>query len=842
MIDICHDVNIKRVIDELNSSDKGISENEAKNRLKQYGLNQLDEEKISYFSIFINQFKSPVIYILIFAAILSYFIGDAADFWIILGIIIINSIIGFWQEVKAEASAEALKKLTETKSVVLRDGKKCVIHSSQLVIGDIILLTEGDSIAADIRLTETKNLLVDESTLTGESLPVEKDAKLILKKETLPYELKNMVLSGTIVVKGHATGIVVKTGKNTYLASIAEKASEKSPQSPLTRAMGSFMKKYVIFIFASLFIIGIVDYIKDFNMIDIAYTLIALLVSAIPEGLPIVLTLVLAIGSRILSKKKVLVRHLPAVETLGNATIIVSDKTGTITEGKLGVKKIFTHNESELRHVAALCNESENGKGDPIDVALSKWIGSDFTKVRKQYLQKDIFSFDTTLRIMGTKNVFNNKEFCYIKGAYEIMAKRATNNSTAFLKKHDEFAEEGLRVLAFGICENDDFVNSTIKLIGLIGFVDPPKEGVKDAILVARDAGLRVMMITGDNALTAKTIAREVNIWAKGDLVITGQEIEDMNDEKLSLVLLKTTVIARALPEHKYRVVKLLQEKKEIVAVTGDGVNDVPALKAADLGIAMGSGTEAAKSVSKMILIDNNIKIIISAIKEGRIIADNIRKVIYYLLTSSLSQIFLILGALLMSLPLPLYPLHILWINLVADGVQDKTFPFIKEEGNVMKRKPKNIDNLFFDKHQILKLIISTVIITSVNLILFVYMLNNYSVEVSITVIFTSMVFSQWVNGIHAQKEKEPFFKNVKHSFVINKFIWIGILIGLCLQALAVFVLDKWFKTAPLTLEHFKILAISTILIFLLIELSKWIWYFIEEKNMKSLKKLQRFL
>jgi P-type Ca2+ transporter type 2C len=338
-------------------------------------------------------------------------------------------------------------------------------------------------------------------------------------------------------------------------------------------------------------------------------------------------------------------------------------------------------------------------------------------------------------------------------------------------------------------------------------------------------------MITGDNQLTAKAIAQSVGIFKQEDTVLVGTDVEKMSDKELTEILQKTSVVARALPEHKYRIVKLLQKNKEIVAVTGDGVNDVPAIKSADLGIAMGNGSEAAKSVSKMILIDNNIKIIVNAIKEGRIIADNIKKVIYYLLTSCLSQIFLVFATILLSLPLPLYPIHILWINLVADGVQDKTFPFIKEEGNVMKRKPKLLKNLFFDVYQIRRIITSSIIIVVVNLGLFLYMINKYPFELVSTTIFTSMVFSQWVNGIHAQKEHEPFFKNIKSSFTINPLIWVGVFVGLILQTFAVFVFNKWFNTVPLGLQELMYVGIVTLLVFVGIEMYKWIKYFIAKKT-----------
>lgn len=822
-----HASKIGQVLESVDSSLTGLKSFEVEKRLKQYGRNELDEEKTNYFLLFLSQFKSPVIYILMIAAFLSYFIGEKNDFYIIIFVILTNSVIGFWMEVKAEFSVNELKKLTQTQMTVIRDKKNIEIPSSELVPGDIVFLSEGDIIAADIRLIESVNLSIDESSITGESLPSEKDAEVVLKDKTLPYELKNMALSGTMVVKGKGKGVVVKTGKNTYFAGVAEKALEKSPQSPLTKALGIFLKRYVAFIFLSLFIISLTYFYLNRTFQDLIYTLLALLVSAIPEGLPIVLTLVLAVGSLILSRKNVLVRHLPAVETLGSTTVIASDKTGTITEGVLAVKKFFAKNEEELKIVSALCNDADEKKGDPVDKALLKWLGKDYYEIRNKNQQIGLYSFDIKRKSMATINNYHGKPYFFIKGAFEELVKNCTNKDVKALEKaHDSMAENGLRVLAFGIGDSPckDILETKIRIVGVIGFIDPPKHGVKEAVSIAKKAGIRVLMITGDNRLTAKAIAKEVGIFEEGDTVLTGEEIDALNNEELELKLKKTTVLARVLPEHKYKVVKILQ-KSEIVAVTGDGVNDVPALRAADLGIAMGSGSQAAKSASKMILVDSNLKVITNAVREGRIIADNIKKVIHYLLVSSMSQILLIFFSIILNLPLPLYPLQILWINLVGDGVQDKTFPFIKEEGNVMARHPKKIDQLFFDKDQVMRIVFSTAIIASVNLILFIYMLGRYRVDVAITSVFVSMVFSQWINGIFSQKESEPFFKNLKYSFTINKFIWVGIMAGIILQLIPMFLLRNWFKTTPLSFEQYAPIAISLILIFMILETVRWILY-----------------
>lgn len=839
---------IEETFEKLDTSQEGISSKEAERRINIFGKNLLKDEKTSNISIFLKQFKDPVIYILIFASILAFYIGDIKDFFLIIGIVFINSFLGFWQELKTEKSLKALRKLTEHRVRILRDGKVFEIPSLELVPGDFVILSEGDVVSADLRLIESNSLLINESTITGESMPAEKDASYTLPENTLPYDLKNMALSGTFVVKGSGKAIVVKTGGDTYLASIAEKVQEESPDSPLTRAIAIFSKRFIIFLMFLLFLIGIIGTLQGREFSHMMYILVALLVSAVPEGLPIVVTLVLAIGALMLNKKQVLVRHLPSVETLGSTTVIASDKTGTITEGKIVVKDVFSPNIEEVKLVAALANEAGgDGKGDPIDVALANWLSDEYNDLRNKYPQIFIHPFDTKLRMMASVNKSEKKckgheeckedrEQLFVKGSYEFLKEKATNKEEfkTFDKIHDKMAENGLRVLAFGIGEDSWKSPDSWKfrIVGLIGFLDPPKEGVKEAVLTAKAAGIRVIMITGDYPLTARAIAREIGIYEKGDRVLTGKEIEDMDDKTLISTLKNTSVIARALPEHKFRIVKTLQEDKEIVAVTGDGVNDVPALKVADLGIAMGGGTEAAKSVSKMIITDNNLKVIVNAIKQGRVISNNIRKVIYYLVSTNLGEILLISSAIILGLNLPLYPTQILWINIVADGVQDKTFPFIKEEGNVMKKKPVKLEDKFLDKFQILRILYTSVVIAIINLILYIYMLKNgYPYGETITTVFTSMVVSQWFNGIQAQKESEPFFKNIKRSLTINPYIWLGNSVGIVLQFMAIYVFSDLFHTVHLTIQNFVFVFIATILFFMAVELRKWIEYFLQDER-----------
>ncbi len=829
-----HTINPDAALKNLGSDLDGLTQTEVDKRLLTYGKNLLKEEKINYFELFIRQIKNPIIYILFIAAIISLFIGDIKDFSVILLVIIVNTLIGFWQESRAEVSTLALRRMTETQVTVLRDGKSEEIPSSDLVPGDIVTLSEGAVIGADMRLIKTNMLQINESAITGESLPVDKNAELILPDNAQIFELENMLLSGTVVVKGTGTAIVVATGKHTYLASIAQKVLEKSPDSPLTKALNRFSKKYLVIIFLLIGLIGIVMMYQNHPPFEIFYVLLAVLVSAIPEGLPIVLTLSLAVGSMQLAKHSVLTRHLPAVEALGSTTLIATDKTGTITKGELTVALEYTEDNNRLRLIAALANESDGITGDPLDVTLAVWLKDDFMKFKQAFSESNIQPFDPIFKYTAARVLENNVQITFVKGAFETLTQKSANSTSQLAKltlEHDKMAKEGLRVLAFGQTESrGKFDNWQIEIVGLIGFIDPPKDGVKEAVIAAQSAGVKIIMITGDNPLTAQTIAKQVNIYHEGDIVLTGREIEALSDAELEEKLEYTSVLARIVPEHKYRIVKLLQ-KREIVAMTGDGVNDVLALKAADLGIAMGSGTEAAKSTAKMILLDDNLTVIVEAIRRGRIIADNIRKVIYYLVVTNLSQIFLILSSVALNLPFPLKPIHILWINLVTDGVQDKTFPFIKEEGNVMKRLPQKISEMFFNPTQLKNILFGTVSLGFPNLVLYLYMLGKFPIEVTTTTVFTSMVVAQWINGIQAQKQTEPFFKNIHTSIFINPSIWLGVAIGILLQSIVIFWLHDWFQTTPIGPTQYYLIGFTAACIFMLLESKKWVVYLLTKNR-----------
>lgn len=824
--DNIHTLGVEESLQILQTGKNGLSREEVQKRQALFGQNILKEHRASRLAILLGQFTSPLIYILLLAALVSYFVGHLADALVIALIVLVNTLLGFWQEMKALSSIEALKKMTESKSLVMRDGKEGWLASSQIVPGDIIRLNEGDIIPADLRLIKVEGLNIDESILTGESVPVSKESAITLPKQTLPYELDNMALSGTVVVKGSALAVVVYTAQKSYLASIAEKAQEESPPSPLSKALSLFTKKYLFLIFFIILAIGVIAFFQHRDLLEIVMLLIAAIVSAIPEGLPIVVTLVLTVGAMMLSRKKVLVRYLPTVETLGSATVIASDKTGTITQGKLIVKESFAINENFTKIAAALANESKQGKGDPIDTALAQWLGVHFEQMRERFRRTSFYPFDTKYRLMASANIIHEEHKIVVKGAYESLKEFALNTQDfeRLEKAHDEFARKGLRVLAMGVgdYEGDDIEKWEIDIVGLVGFLDPPKEDVKAAVETAKSAGLRIVMITGDNALTAAAIAGEVGIYSEGDTVLSGPQIAVMDDETLKENLAHTTVWARMLPEHKYRLVKLLQKNGEIVAVTGDGANDVPALKAADLGIAMGSGSEAAKATAKMILLNNDLSVIIEAIRQGRIISANIRKSIYFLVSTSMAQLILISGAILIGNPLPLYPLQILWMNLVADSALDKTFPFIKEESNVMKRKAKKSSIQFLDKAQIWRALFASCIIGLLGLLLFQTIIATRGYDVTVSTVFTAMVISIWVNGLQSLKEHEPFLKNIKTSLSINPYVWLGISVGVLLQVSVLLFAGEWLHASLPDRESWGGIVMMALSVFFLIELRKW--------------------
>ncbi|HEX5623002.1 MAG TPA: cation-transporting P-type ATPase [Sulfuricurvum sp.] len=816
------------VLKQLHSTPQGLEVIEAENRYEAFGPNTLMAEERSKTAMFAAQFASPIVLILIAAALMSFLMGHIKDAIAILAILIINAVLGFYQELKAETSIRSLQRLTESHVQVLRNALETTLPARRLVPGDIVRLGEGNVVPADIRLMQSHALQVDEAVLTGESLPCDKVSDSILGQTVPLYEQNNCLFSGTSILRGQGTGVVYATAEKTAIARIAQAAQQTSPQSPLTRSMRNVSRKWLGAVIGILVVLGAIALAQGRSADEMAMILLAQLVSAVPEGLPIVITLILAIGAHRLSHHKILVRHLPSVEALGSATIIATDKTGTITEGLLSVKESLSLNESELRRCAALCNDAHNNSGDSVDVALFRWLGEEFETLQSQHKRIFYHPFDPVSRMMATVNKIGEEERLYLKGAYESLVPLANNTPDelqTLADAHDRMASSGLRVLTFGISDQGwkDPAQWEITIVGLVAFADKPKEGVKEAIQMAEEAGIRLIMITGDNPITAEVIAREVGMVHDHDRFLSGKEIDGLTNEELLRALKHTSVIARAMPEHKYRIVQMLQKGGEIVAVTGDGVNDVPALKAADLGIAMGSGSEAAKSSAKMVIVDNNLGVIVNAIRQGRVIADNLRKVLFYLLATSLDEIIIISVAILMALPLPLHPTQILWVNILTEGVCDKAFAVCKEEGDVMRRRVRPMAYQFFDRATVLRIVWVAFATAIVVLAVFLYVLSlEYSYDMALTASFSTLVVSQWINAVLAQKESEPFLKNVRRSVTINPWIWGGIALGILLQAVALYVLPEWFHSVPPTPEILGYILMAAAGNFMLVEGYKW--------------------
>ena len=825
-----HSVPIEETLKKLDTSLEGLKEEEAEKRYKEYGPNEIIEKEESKFKIFLRQFTSPFILILLIAGFLAFLLGDIKDSLVVYGLIFVNGLVGFYQEIKAQASVKALKSLTSHTVKVIREGKEKEVDAKNIVPGDIVILREGDVVPADIRLIEATGLLVDESILTGESYPIEKLADDVLPEDTPIYKRLNCVYKGTVIVRGKAVGVVFATGDNTQIGMIAKRMEEKSPQSPLTRALNSFGKVWILVLLIVLTILTFIGLFQGRDAKNLVFFAVAQLVSAVPEGLPIVVTIALVVGALRLSKEKVLVKQLPAVETLGSATYICSDKTGTITLGKLEVNDYVAYDREKLILAAALCNDASEKDGDPLEVALLNWLlreRIDWKFLREKYVRVWEYPFDTKRRLMAVAVSSEKGIEFYVKGALESLVPLCSQDcSKDILKVHDTLAEKGLRVLAFGYSKLEeiptDLDEVKIEIVGIVGFLDPPKEGVKEAVETAKKAGIKIIIITGDNILTAKAIAKSVGIYSEESLAIEGKSIEKLSDEELYSLLKNVSVIARATPEDKYRIVKTLQNHGEIVVVTGDGVNDVPALKIADLGIAMGSGSQAAKEASKMIITDNNLTVIVNAIKYGRLITKNLSKVIVYLLSANGFQILYNSLALISGLPLPLYPTQILWINLVTDGVQDKAYPFTKYEGDPMKEKPKKPEKTFIGKEQFLKVFYNAIVMAVVHYFLFKYLLNIFSYEKALTISFTSAVITQWAVGIQEVGEK-PFFKNPVDYIKINRYIYVGVFVGIILQAFVVLVVPHYFHAIKLSIQDFPYVIIIPLITFFAIEIRKWI-------------------
>ncbi len=713
----------KEVLHKLHSSLRGLSEFEAESRLKEYGPNYLEKVKrLSGLKIFLSQFKDVIVFILIFAVLVSLFLHEFIDAIVIGAILLLNAVFGFVQEYKAEKSISLLRKLSSPQSKVLRDNKHKIIDSKDLVPGDIVILETGDKLSADGRLIENIDLQVDESILTGESTTVAKYVKAISKEKPLA-ERHNMVFSGTTVTAGRgkfivtATGMKSEVGKVAHLVQIVE--GGETPLAKRLKKLGMILGGVVVLLALLILFLGMFEKIGFYESL---LTSISLAVAVIPEGLPAVVTICLALGVQRMLKQRALVRKLKAVETLGSTSVICADKTGTITKNEMTVREIFVNNklinvtgegydtegefhfkgkktDSEkffvLLEGAASCNNSSLPDfGDPTELALRVMAKKGNVDGISERIHEDPFSSEK--KYMMTTHITSKGEITYIKGAAERvldlcgyyyfngkeikLSKKSIDN---FLDVTGDMADKALRVLGVAYKKNKKTV-----FVGLCGMIDPPRKEVKEAVKLCKEAGIRVVMITGDHKRTAEAVAKQVGIISR---VVQGKELDDISGSELKDLVERVSIFARVSPQHKVMILNALQEQEHVVAMTGDGVNDAPALKKADVGIAMNiKGTDVARTAADMVLLDDHFSTIVAAVKEGRVIYDNIKKFVKFLLTSNLDEFLIILVTLLMGLPLPLLPLQILWINLITDGLPALALSVDNPGKGIMQRKPRN--------------------------------------------------------------------------------------------------------------------------------------------------------
>ncbi len=884
-----HQKDIEDILEGLSSSRSGLSEVEAGKRLRKYGANILEEKKKrTAFMMLLTQFKDFMILVLIAAAILSGIIGELSDTIAIIVIVILNAIIGFVQEYRAEKAMAALKKMAAPMATVIRDGKPVEIAASGLVPGDIVFLETGRIVPSDMRLFEAAQLKIEEAALTGESISVEKRTEVLHDDLVSIGDRRNMAFKGTIVSYGRGRGIVVATGMKTELGRIATMLQqEEEIKTPLQKRLTAFGKKLSIAIMAICGIIFGVGLIRGEQPLLMLLTAISLAVAAIPEALPAVVTISLALGARKMVKQNALIRNLPAVETLGSVTYICSDKTGTLTLNRMVVEEIYTGEEtirigdyasrikdyeteslflnpySLLMIALGLNNDAvadKDGKvmGDPTEIALyniAEDKGFDKKKLEDYFPRIAEIPFDSDRKCMTTIHKTSSELsppargawggdlmtnfVSFTKGAIEVILERSVDILTIdgphkidgeeIKIVGERMAADGLRVLAVGFKRWDvlpeitaESVEKELTFLGFVGLMDPPREEAKEAVAICKSAGIKPVMITGDHPVTAKTIAKKIGILEDDSKsLITGKKLSELSMEEFEERVEHISVYARVTPEQKLKIIKALQGKSQFVAMTGDGVNDSPALKRADIGVAMGiTGTDVAKEASDMILLDDNFATIVKAVKEGRRIYDNIRKFIKYLLTTNSGEIWTLFLAPLIGLPIPLLPIHILWINLMTDALPALALSVEPAEGDVMRRPPRPPEESIFAHGLGLHAVWVGLLMAGTVLFIQAWSIRTEHAHWQ-TMVFTVLCLTQLGHVLAIRSERESLFKL---GLLSNKPLLGAVALSFGFQMATVYVpfLNAVFKTMPLSLDELLLTLVFSSIIFFAVEAEKW--------------------
>jgi len=864
---------VDTTLEELNTSLEGLSQQEAKKRLEEYGPNEIEEDgKIHPIVIFLKQFTSPIVWILIIAIIIAFIVGEMTDMYVIGAIVILNAILGFIQEYRAEKSIQKLKEIVSLQAEVVRKGETKEVKASKLVPGDIIEVETGSKVPADARIIDQENLETQEASLTGESTSVEKIEETI-EEDRGVAEQNNMIFSGTNVVKGRAKAVVVKTGMDTEMGKIAEMIQEgRGTLTPLQKRLKRVAKFLgVLGVTVALVVFGIGVFYQEQSVTSMLLVAIALSVAVIPEGLPAVITLSLSIGVQRMIKKNVLIRKLPSVETLGSATVVCTDKTGTLTHNQMTVKKIFVNLQTvdvsgsgysyegefeqdpekfqRLLKAGALNNDAEikeqedvdkhEAIGDPTEASLlvsAQKAGIDWRELQQKNERVKEIPFNSERKMMTTINQQEGGNIAYSKGALEKILEKCDRilidseikeitkeHKQQIRKANENMTSEALRVLAFAYKEVEDYENkseeeieSNLVFLGLQGMIDPPREEAKEAIEKCKTAGIEVKMITGDHIGTAEAIAKQLGL--KGSSM-DGEEFGQLKEKDLEQKIRQTTVFARVNPSHKLKIVKNLKEDEEVVAMTGDGVNDAPALKQADLGIAMGiTGTDVSKEASEMILADDNFATIEKAIEEGRRIYDNIKKFLAYLLSGNFVEVLVVFFAIIFGYSLPITAIQILWVNLVTDGLPALALGTEDAEPGIMKRSPRSQKESIF-KNLSSFLVVYPLAITTIILFIFTQY-ADFNLLLAQTLVFTMLVFIELFESFACRSIDKSVFSL---GFFTNKWLLLAVSAAASLQVLILYYppLQNLFKVTAIRPQEWLIVFGSAIISFLILEAAK---------------------